>query len=103
MSEEGAEIFLSPAVTYGPPGLDLSCPIAMTIGHCAEVAANNWTIRLKRQIQDKWEVSELYFTSLKSKQIDFFSAITSTMKYEQENILKIKYYNLLVVKVIQPI
>ncbi|XP_023194292.1 netrin receptor UNC5D-like isoform X2 [Xiphophorus maculatus] len=53
--EDGAEIFLSPAVTYGPPGLDLSCPIAMTIAHCAEVAADNWTIRLKRQIQDKWE------------------------------------------------
>uniref|UniRef100_A0A3B5MJQ7 Netrin receptor UNC5 n=1 Tax=Xiphophorus couchianus TaxID=32473 RepID=A0A3B5MJQ7_9TELE len=53
--EDGAEIFLSPAITYGPPGLDLSCPIAMTIAHCAEVAADNWTIRLKRQIQDKWE------------------------------------------------
>ncbi|XP_014901327.1 unc-5 netrin receptor Da isoform X2 [Poecilia latipinna] len=53
--EDGAEIFLSPAVTYGPPGLDLSCPVAMTIAHCAEVAADNWTIRLKRQIQDKWE------------------------------------------------
>uniref|UniRef100_A0A8C4F4Y2 Netrin receptor UNC5 n=1 Tax=Dicentrarchus labrax TaxID=13489 RepID=A0A8C4F4Y2_DICLA len=56
VSEEGTEIFLSPAVTYGPPGLDLSCPIAMTIAHCAEVAADDWTIRLKRQMQDnKWE------------------------------------------------
>uniref|UniRef100_A0A3Q2FDG1 Netrin receptor UNC5 n=1 Tax=Cyprinodon variegatus TaxID=28743 RepID=A0A3Q2FDG1_CYPVA len=55
MPEDGAEIFLSPAVTYGPPGLDLSCPIAMTIAHCAEVAADNWNIRLKRQIQDRWE------------------------------------------------
>ncbi|KAJ4926571.1 hypothetical protein JOQ06_008744 [Pogonophryne albipinna] len=56
VSEEGSEVFLSPAVTYGPPGLDLSCPIAMTIAHCAEVAANNWTIRLKRQTQEnKWE------------------------------------------------
>ncbi|XP_035996337.1 netrin receptor UNC5D isoform X1 [Fundulus heteroclitus] len=54
--EDGAEIFLSPTVTYGPPGLDLSSPIAMTIAHCAEVAADNWTIRLKRHIQDnKWE------------------------------------------------
>jgi len=58
MSEDGPEIFLSPAVTYGPPGLDLSCPVAMTVAHCAEVAADNWTIRLKRQMQDnKWEVS----------------------------------------------
>eukprot|EP00064_Thunnus_orientalis_P000937 superscaffoldBa00000057_g938 len=56
LSEDGPEIFLSPAVMYGPPGLDLSCPIAMTIAHCAEVAADNWTIRLKRQMQDnKWE------------------------------------------------
>uniref|UniRef100_UPI0037E897DB unc-5 netrin receptor Da isoform X2 n=1 Tax=Semicossyphus pulcher TaxID=241346 RepID=UPI0037E897DB len=56
VSEDGPEIFLSPAVTYGPPGLDLSCPIAMTIAHCAEVAPENWTIRLRRQIQDnKWE------------------------------------------------
>ncbi|XP_029693728.1 netrin receptor UNC5D-like isoform X2 [Takifugu rubripes] len=56
VSDEESEIFLSPAVTYGPPGLDLSCPIAMTVAHCAEVAADNWTIRLKRQAQDnKWE------------------------------------------------
>lgn len=65
MSEEEPEIFLSPAVTYGPPGLDLSCPIAMTIAHCAEVAADNWTIRLKRQVQDnKWEVSHFCLTSI---------------------------------------
>uniref|UniRef100_A0A665V3S9 Netrin receptor UNC5 n=1 Tax=Echeneis naucrates TaxID=173247 RepID=A0A665V3S9_ECHNA len=56
LSEDGTEIFLSPAVTYGPSGLDLSCPIAMTIAHCVEVDADNWTIRLKRQMQDsKWE------------------------------------------------
>lgn len=62
VSKDEPEIFLSPAVTYGPPGLDLSCPIAMTIAHCAEVAADNWTIRLKRQMQDKWEVSSLFET-----------------------------------------
>lgn len=62
VSEEESEIFLSPAVTYGPPGLDLSCPIAMTIAHCAEVAADNWSIRLKRQAQDnKWEVRHFFF------------------------------------------
>lgn len=60
VSEEESEIFLSPSVTYGPLGLDLSCPIAVTVAHCAEVASNNWTIRLKRQAQDnKWEVSYL--------------------------------------------
>lgn len=58
VSEDEPEVFLSPAVAYGPPGLDLSCPIAMTVAHCAEVAAGNWAIRLKRQMQDdKWEVS----------------------------------------------
>lgn len=63
-SDDGSEIFLSPAVTYGPPGLDLSYPIAMTIPHCAEVAADNWTIRLKRHIQDnKWEVSKFCYPS----------------------------------------
>uniref|UniRef100_A0A3P8W4L6 Netrin receptor UNC5 n=1 Tax=Cynoglossus semilaevis TaxID=244447 RepID=A0A3P8W4L6_CYNSE len=54
--DDGPEIFLSPAVKYGPPGLDLSCPIALTIAHCGEVTAGNWTVRLKRQMQDnKWE------------------------------------------------
>ncbi|XP_053709920.1 unc-5 netrin receptor Da [Synchiropus splendidus] len=55
-SEDGAQIFLSPAVLYGPPGLDLSCPLALTIAHCAEVDAGHWTVRLKRQTQDdEWE------------------------------------------------
>lgn len=55
---EGCEILLGPEVTYGPPGLDLLCPVAMTIAHCAEVDAENWNIQLKRKTQDsKWEVS----------------------------------------------
>lgn len=63
VSEDGSEIFLSPTVTYGPPGLDLSFPTAMTIAHCAEAAAENWSIRLKRQNPDnKWEVRLFYFT-----------------------------------------
>uniref|UniRef100_A0A7N8XTS3 Netrin receptor UNC5 n=1 Tax=Mastacembelus armatus TaxID=205130 RepID=A0A7N8XTS3_9TELE len=54
---EGCEILLSPEVTYGPPGLDLFCPVAMTIAHCAEVDGENWNIQLKRKTQDsKWEV-----------------------------------------------
>ncbi|XP_054628902.1 netrin receptor UNC5D isoform X3 [Dunckerocampus dactyliophorus] len=53
---EGYEILLSPEVTYGPPGLDLSCPVAMTMAHCAEVDSENWNIQLKRRTQDsKWE------------------------------------------------
>ncbi|XP_017290387.1 netrin receptor UNC5D isoform X2 [Kryptolebias marmoratus] len=53
---ESCEILLGPEVTYGPPGLDLFCPVAMTIAHCAEVDAENWNIQLKRKTQDsKWE------------------------------------------------
>uniref|UniRef100_A0AAR2J6Z9 Netrin receptor UNC5 n=1 Tax=Pygocentrus nattereri TaxID=42514 RepID=A0AAR2J6Z9_PYGNA len=55
-SEERCEILLGPEVTYGPPGLSLSSPVAMTIAHCAEVSAENWNIQLKRQTKDnKWE------------------------------------------------
>uniref|UniRef100_A0AAY4ES70 Netrin receptor UNC5 n=1 Tax=Denticeps clupeoides TaxID=299321 RepID=A0AAY4ES70_9TELE len=55
-SEDDSEVLLSPSVTYGPPGLDLSCPISMTIAHCADVSAADWSIRLKRQTQDSgWE------------------------------------------------
>lgn len=55
---EGCEILLGPEVTYGPSGLDLFCPVAMTVAHCAEVDAENWNIQLKRKTQDgKWEVS----------------------------------------------
>ncbi|XP_041757325.1 netrin receptor UNC5D isoform X3 [Coregonus clupeaformis] len=55
-TEEGCEILLGPEVTYGPLGLDLSSPVAMTIAHCAEVDTENWNIQLKRKTQDnKWE------------------------------------------------
>lgn len=55
---DGCEILLGPEVTYGPPGLDLFCPVAMTVAHCAEVDTENWNIQLKRKTQDsKWEVS----------------------------------------------
>ncbi|XP_029619283.1 netrin receptor UNC5D isoform X3 [Salmo trutta] len=55
-TEEGFEILLGPEVTYGPPSIDLSRPVAMTIAHCAEVDADNWNVQLKRKTQDnKWE------------------------------------------------
>ncbi|XP_076843252.1 netrin receptor UNC5D isoform X2 [Brachyhypopomus gauderio] len=54
--EERREILLGPEVTYGPPGLNLASPVAMTIAHCAEVSAENWNVQLKRQTKDnKWE------------------------------------------------
>ncbi|XP_038153236.1 netrin receptor UNC5D-like isoform X2 [Cyprinodon tularosa] len=53
---EGCEILVGPEVTYGPSDLDLLCPVAMTMAHCAEVDAENWNIQLKRKTQDgKWE------------------------------------------------
>ncbi|XP_057216320.1 unc-5 netrin receptor Da [Triplophysa rosa] len=56
LSDEGQEILLSPEVTYGPPGLTLSCPVALTIAHCADVSSEDWSIKLKRQTQDNsWE------------------------------------------------
>ncbi|KAI9541797.1 hypothetical protein NQZ68_027167 [Dissostichus eleginoides] len=53
---ERCEILLGPEVTYGPPGLDLSVPLALTIAHCAEPDPENWSVSLKRKTQDsKWE------------------------------------------------
>ncbi|XP_077456819.1 netrin receptor UNC5D isoform X1 [Stigmatopora argus] len=53
---EDCEILLSPEVMYGPAVLDLSCPVAMTMAHCAEVDSENWNIQLKRRTQgNKWE------------------------------------------------
>uniref|UniRef100_A0A8C9SE11 Netrin receptor UNC5 n=1 Tax=Scleropages formosus TaxID=113540 RepID=A0A8C9SE11_SCLFO len=52
----GFEILLGPEVTYGPPGLDLCYPVALTIAHCAKISLEDWSIRLKRKTQDnKWE------------------------------------------------
>lgn len=81
-TEEGCEILLGPEVTYGPLGLDLSSPVAMTIAHCAEVDTENWNIQLKRKTQDNsWEVREAPLTINNSvlsgpvtqTQISFFS------------------------------
>ncbi|XP_056602531.1 netrin receptor UNC5D isoform X4 [Triplophysa dalaica] len=55
-SEERCEVLLGPEITYGPPGLNLSYPVAMTIAHCAEVSTENWNIKLKRHTKDNtWE------------------------------------------------
>ncbi|XP_058231262.1 netrin receptor UNC5D isoform X2 [Hemibagrus wyckioides] len=55
-SLERCEILLGPEVTYGPPGLSLTSPVAMTIAHCAEVIGENWNVRLKKKTKDdEWE------------------------------------------------
>lgn len=54
---DGCDVLLGPEVTYGPPGLDLLGPVAMSIAHCAEVDTENWNVQLKRRTEDsKWEV-----------------------------------------------
>uniref|UniRef100_A0AAR2KYR3 Netrin receptor UNC5 n=1 Tax=Pygocentrus nattereri TaxID=42514 RepID=A0AAR2KYR3_PYGNA len=53
--KESQEVLLGPEVSYGPPGLDLSCPVALTIAHCADVSSDDWSIKLRRQTQDSWE------------------------------------------------
>nr|XP_023673762.1 netrin receptor UNC5D-like [Paramormyrops kingsleyae] len=54
--DEGFEILLGPEVTYGPAGIDLCCPVVLTITHCAQASLEDWSIRLKRKTQEnKWE------------------------------------------------
>uniref|UniRef100_A0AAV2MPC4 ZU5 domain-containing protein n=1 Tax=Knipowitschia caucasica TaxID=637954 RepID=A0AAV2MPC4_KNICA len=57
---EGCEVLLGPEVTYGPPGLDLLSPVALTMAHCAEMdSTDHWNIQLKRRTPDsKWERAE---------------------------------------------
>lgn len=60
-SLERCEILLGPEVTYGPPGLSLTSPVAMTIAHCAEVVGENWSVRLKKKTKDdEWEVRGVF-------------------------------------------
>ncbi|CAL8406193.1 unnamed protein product [Arctogadus glacialis] len=57
--EEEDEVLLSPEATYAPPGLDLSCPVALTVAHCADLsgpADATWAVRLRRRTpENKWE------------------------------------------------
>uniref|UniRef100_A0A4W3JLR2 Netrin receptor UNC5 n=1 Tax=Callorhinchus milii TaxID=7868 RepID=A0A4W3JLR2_CALMI len=53
---EGAETLLSPEVSCGPSGLTLSCPIALTVPHCAVMCSQQWNIKLRRRVtRGKWE------------------------------------------------
>ncbi|XP_060746741.1 unc-5 netrin receptor Da isoform X2 [Tachysurus vachellii] len=49
------EVLLGPEVSFGPLGVNLSCPVAMTISHCADIS-EDWSVRLKRKTHgDNWE------------------------------------------------
>ncbi|XP_076842477.1 netrin receptor UNC5D-like [Brachyhypopomus gauderio] len=53
---DSREVLLGSEVTYGPPGLDLSCPVAMTIAHCAEWSSDDWRVKLRRRTHgNHWE------------------------------------------------
>ncbi|KAG7258003.1 hypothetical protein CRUP_014682 [Coryphaenoides rupestris] len=82
--EDSEEVLLSPEVTYGPPGLDLSCPVVLTVSHCADLsataaaganntagaaaAAADWAVRLKRRTADnKWEESTSCYCLLEAR------------------------------------
>lgn len=95
-SEERCEILLGPEITYGPPGLNLSYPVAMTIAHCAEVSAENWNIKLKRQTKDKWEVGTKTWRQCFSQQINFifFSVwLISSSDWKHCQLLALNQYN----------
>ncbi|OXB63860.1 hypothetical protein ASZ78_004155 [Callipepla squamata] len=56
LPSEGTQTVLSPAVTCGPTGLLLCCPVVLTIPHCADVGSSDWIFQLKTQShQGNWE------------------------------------------------
>uniref|UniRef100_A0A8C0H8G6 Netrin receptor UNC5 n=1 Tax=Chelonoidis abingdonii TaxID=106734 RepID=A0A8C0H8G6_CHEAB len=54
----GCQTLLSPIVSCGPPGVLLTRPAILALGHCVEANAADWSIRLKKQsCEGSWEVS----------------------------------------------
>lgn len=54
----GCQTLLSPIVSCGPPGVLLTRPAILAMGHCVEASAENWSLRLKKQsCEGTWEVS----------------------------------------------
>ncbi|XP_073211239.1 netrin receptor UNC5A isoform X5 [Lepidochelys kempii] len=73
----GCQTLLSPIVSCGPPGVLLTRPAILALGHCVEANAADWSIRLKKQsCEGTWEdvlqvgeqpASGLYFCQLEGQ------------------------------------
>ncbi|KAM9129764.1 netrin receptor UNC5A [Pangshura tecta] len=73
----GCQTLLSPIVSCGPPGVLLTRPAILALGHCVEAGAAGWSIRLKKQsCEGTWEdvlqvgeeaASGLYYCQLEAQ------------------------------------
>uniref|UniRef100_A0A8C0H0C5 Netrin receptor UNC5 n=1 Tax=Chelonoidis abingdonii TaxID=106734 RepID=A0A8C0H0C5_CHEAB len=73
----GCQTLLSPIVSCGPPGVLLTRPAILALGHCVEANAADWSIRLKKQsCEGSWEdvlqvgeeaASGLYYCQLEAQ------------------------------------
>ncbi|XP_075756833.1 netrin receptor UNC5A isoform X2 [Pelodiscus sinensis] len=79
----GCQTLLSPIVSCGPPGVLLSRPAILALGHCVEAGAAHWSIRLKKQsCEGTWEevlhvgeepASGLYYCQLEAQAAYIFT------------------------------
>uniref|UniRef100_A0A8C3CSL9 Netrin receptor UNC5 n=1 Tax=Cairina moschata TaxID=8855 RepID=A0A8C3CSL9_CAIMO len=79
----GCQTLLSPIVSCGPPGVLLTRPAILAMGHCVEASAENWSLRLKKQsCEGTWEdvlqlgaepCTELYYCQLEAQACYIFT------------------------------
>ncbi|XP_069725421.1 netrin receptor UNC5A isoform X3 [Phaenicophaeus curvirostris] len=79
----GCQTLLSPIVSCGPPGVLLTRPAILAMGHCVEASAENWSIWLKKQsCEGTWEdvlqlgaepCTELYYCQLEAQACYIFT------------------------------
>ncbi|POI24980.1 hypothetical protein CIB84_011271, partial [Bambusicola thoracicus] len=79
----GCQTLLSPIVSCGPPGVLLTRPAILAMGHCVEAGAEHWSLRLKKQsCEGTWEDvlqlgaeprTELYYCQLEAQACYIFT------------------------------
>uniref|UniRef100_A0A8C8S1Y5 Netrin receptor UNC5 n=1 Tax=Pelusios castaneus TaxID=367368 RepID=A0A8C8S1Y5_9SAUR len=79
----GCQTLLSPIVSCGPPGVLLTRPAILAMGHCVEASTTDWSIRLKKQsCEGTWEdvlqvgeepASGLYYCQLEAQAVYIFT------------------------------